>query len=138
MDDLEKELEAKFFAIDATLDEKLTDYNNTGHWHKHKIFSIPIYDLLGVRSPLAIRKLSLYPVYVNKFLSGYKPTTPLLCFVAGDKMIRVLHGNLLYWTAKETKQVSHLLCVFPKKDDAGELFAFHKDELNITNGDRYL
>jgi hypothetical protein len=37
---------------------------------------------------------------------------PLPCFVAGDLMLRVKWGNIIYWAAKETKKMSHLNCVF--------------------------
>lgn len=114
------------------------DYKIIGTWYNHDIYDIPIVDLLGVRSPVVIRKLSKYSYFVNKFLEGFKTTTPLICFVAGDGMIRVQHGNLVWLAAKETKQLKSLPCVFPKgsvKDSP--LILHHNEDYWIDSDTRY-
>lgn len=101
-------------------------------WHSQTLYSIPVNKLLGVRSAVAVRKLSMYSKYINKFLNNEAPTTPCLCFIAGDGMLRVKHGNLLYWCAKETNTVHNILCVFAGGSTKTDSYLeHHKEELGI-------
>lgn len=105
---------------------------STRTWNELPVYIIPTDELLGVRSAISVRKLQVYPEYVNRFLKSDIPLTPLICFVAGDGMWRVKHGNLMYWVAKETLTRT-MPCVFPKGIEAtDELLPIQIMELGIT------
>jgi len=96
-------------------------YPVVGEWNDLLVYEIPVKDLLGVRSAIFTRRLGAYTHFVNSMLSGSFQQVPLLCFVAGDDILRVKHGNVIYWPARETQKVEALTCVFPmgpEKTDA--------------------
>jgi len=112
----------------------IDDYPVISTWQEHDVLEIPIDHVQPTRSATAIRRLSAYTEFVNKFLNGYNPETPLLCYIDSDGVIRVKHGNLLFWVAKETKQLSTVKCVFAggaEKTDA--LLDTQRNELGIKN-----
>lgn len=139
MDSLE-ELKIKHDKLDNMINDiaESRGYAQLESWNGYVVYDIPIMDLSPVRSSVMIRKVGLYSKTVNNFLNGYKPTCPLLCFIASDLSIKVKHGNLICWVAKETKQLTSLPCIFPKGSDIDTLLSKHKDCFGIKNDERYL
>ena len=121
---LESELRNRHRRLDLKLEKIVTEkkYLTTGNWEGYPIYIIPIPDLLGVRSATFCRRKACYRPFITEMVEGiFVQKAPLLCFVAGDLMLRVKWGNIIYWAAKETKKISHLSCVFPGDPEKTEL-----------------
>lgn len=96
-------------------------YTVIKQWMGYDVYEIPTLDLLGVWSPIHCRRMGSYKHIVQDMLNDEYLQIPLLCFVAGDGMLRVKWGCVAWLAAKETKKVESLHCVFPgnpKKTDA--------------------
>ena len=121
---LEDELRARHQMLDLRLTKIVNEkeYSTVGFWETYAVYSIPISDLLGVRSSAFCRRKGSYRPFITEMVEGtFAQKAPLLCFVAGDSMLRVKWGNIIYWAAKETKSLSHLDCVFagaPEKTES--------------------
>ena len=121
---LESELRDRHQSLDLKLVKIVTEkgYLETGSWEGYPIYVIPVSDLLGVRSATFCRRKAFYRPLITEMVEGiFVQKAPLLCFVAGDLMLRVKWGNIIYWGAKETKKISHLSCVFPGDPEKTEL-----------------
>jgi hypothetical protein len=112
---LEAELRERHQMLDLRLTKIVVEkgYPTVGFWETYAVYSIPLSDLLGVRSSSFCRRKVAYRPFITEMVEGtFLQKSPLLCFVAGDSMLRVKWGNIIYWAAKETKTLSHLNCVF--------------------------
>jgi len=121
---LESELRNRHRNLDLKLEKIVTEkeYLKTGNWEGYSIYAIPVSDLLGVRSVTFCRRKAFYrPVILDMIEGTFVQKAPLLCFVAGDLMLRVKWGNIIYWAAKETKKISYLSCIFPGDPEKTEL-----------------
>jgi hypothetical protein len=120
---MEEELRKRHHFLDMQLAQivKKNNYEIVGKWEGYTVYSIPVTDLLGVRSAAFCRRKGAYRPIVTEMVEGsFIQKAPLLCFVAGDLMLRVKWGNIIYWTAKETRKVSHLTCVFAGEPEKTE------------------
>jgi len=121
---LESELQKRHQNLDMQIEKIVAEkgYLETGSWEGYPIYAIPVSDLLGVRSATFCRRKAFYrPVIVDMVEETFIQKAPLLCFVAGDLMLRVKWGNIIYWAAKETKKISYLSCIFPGDPEKTEL-----------------
>ncbi len=112
---MEKELRERHEKLDLQIHRIVIEknYQCVGNWEGELVYSIPIEDLLGVRSAAFCRRKGAYRPIVTEMVEGsFVQRAPLPCFVAGDLMLRVKWGNIIYWAAKETRKISHLNCVF--------------------------
>lgn len=107
------------------------NYDIIGEWCGYVVYRIPIIDMLPVKSVLTCRKLSSYSDMVMKFLMEDVIDVPMLGFVATDGCIRIKHGILYYWIAKETRQLSHLSVIFPLGPETTDSLV--PEQLNILN-----
>lgn len=88
------------------------EYPIIKQWLGNNVYEIPTLDLLGVWSPIQTRRMGAYKHIISDMLSGDYLQIPLLCFVAGDGMLRVKWGCVSWLAAKETRSVNTLHCVF--------------------------
>lgn len=112
---LEKELKERHRRLDMKIDQiiKENKYSMVGEWEGFPVYNVPITDLLGVRGTIYCRRKGSYRYFINEMINGtFIQSAPVLCFVAGDLMLRVKWGNILYWAAKETRRINNLNCVF--------------------------
>lgn len=134
---IDEELKERFETIENRTTRILEDkgYQKVGIWKDLPLWSIPVEDLLGVRSSRYCRRLGSYRHYIREMHNGNFYQVPLLCFVAMDERLRVKWGNIIYWVARETRTQTHLHCVFPsgpEKTDA--LKEFQLQEAGMKEG----
>jgi hypothetical protein len=134
---IDEEMKQRHETIDQRTNRILEDrgYQILRNWKELPLWSIPVEDLLAVRSSRYCRRIGSYRHYIREMHNGNFYQVPLLCFVAMDGRLRVKWGNVIYWVAKETKTQTHLQCVFPsgpEKTDA--LKEFQLQEAGMKEG----